>query len=145
MGSTAEERLIEKLRKIEALFARSTTAGERDAAGSARDRILEKLQELEQVEAPIVYQFSMPDNWSRSLFVALLQRYGLKPYRRRGQRRTTVMVRVTASFVDQVLWPEFQELNRTLFDHLEAVTRRVVDEAIHRGTVDVEERQDDAQ
>jgi len=86
----------------------------------------------------------MPDNWSRSLFVALLQRYGLKPYRRRGQRRTTVMVRVTASFVDQVLWPEFQELNRTLFDHLESVTRRVVDEAIHRGTVDVEERQDDA-
>jgi hypothetical protein len=144
MDATAEERLIEKLRKIEALFARSTTAGERDAAGSARDRILRKLTELEQTEAPIVYRFSMPDGWSRSLFVALLQRYGLKPYRHRGQRRTTVMVRVAASFVDQVLWPEFQQLNRTLSDHLESVTRRVVDEAIHRGSGDVEERPDDA-
>jgi len=46
--------------------------------------------------------------------------------------------------VDQVLWPEFQDLNRTLFDHLEAATRRVVDEAIYRGADDVEERPDDA-
>lgn len=136
----AEDRLIEKLQKIEALHARSTTAGEREAAGNARDRILQRLKELERTESPVEFRFSMPDGWSRSLFVALLKRYGLKPYRRPGQRRTTVMVRVASSFVDQVLWPEFQDLNRTLFEHLEAVTRRVVDEAIHRGGGDVEER-----
>jgi len=135
-----EERLVEKLRKIEALYARSATPGEREAAFSARDRILQKLVELERTDAPVEYRFSMPDGWSRTLFVALLKRYGLTPYRHRGQRRTTVMVRAAPTFVDQVLWPEFQELNRTLFDHLQAVTRRVVDAAIHRGADNVEER-----
>jgi hypothetical protein len=31
-------------------------------------------------------QFSMPDQWSRHLFVALYRRYGLKPYRYHLQR-----------------------------------------------------------
>ena len=36
----AEQRLREKLRKIEALFAGAATAGEKAAAGAAADRIL---------------------------------------------------------------------------------------------------------
>jgi hypothetical protein len=140
VSTTAEERLIEKLRKIEALFARPTTPGERLAAASARDRIRQRLRELERSEPAIEYRFSLPDGWSRSLFVALLQRYGLSPYRYRGQRYTTVMVRVTASFVDEVLWPEFQELNGTLQEHLQLVTSRIIRQAIHSGTVEVEER-----
>ena len=38
MQDPEEERLIAKLRKIEALFARATSAGERAAAENARDR-----------------------------------------------------------------------------------------------------------
>ncbi|MGH9163595.1 MAG: hypothetical protein ACRD2X_26875 [Vicinamibacteraceae bacterium] len=70
------------------------------------------------------------DAWSRTLFVALLRRYGLKHYRYHGQRRTTVMVKVTKSFVDQTLWPEFQQLLTVLEEHLEEVTRRVIDNAL---------------
>lgn len=78
------------------------------------------------------------------MFISLLQRYGLKPYRYRGQRRTTVMVKVTASFVDDVLWPEFLELNRTLREHLESVTQRIIQEAIHSGNAEVDECAEEA-
>ena len=48
------------------------------------------------------------------LFLALCRRYGLSPYRLHRQRRNTVMVRAPRGFVDQVLWPEFGELDRAL-------------------------------
>lgn len=140
MSPDSEERLIEKLRKIDALFCGATTNGERMAAASARERIRQRLDTLEDSERVEEYQFSMPDGWSRALFVALLRRHGLNPYRYRRQRRTTVMVQVLPSFVDEVLWPEFQELNRTLRAHLDAVTERVVREAIHGDASDLEER-----
>ena len=38
---------------------------------------------VERRDAPTEMQFSMPDQWSRRLFVALCRRYGLKPYRYR--------------------------------------------------------------
>jgi len=135
-----EERLIEKLRKIETLFARATNAGERAAAESARDRIRGGLEQLEKSERPVEYRFSLPDGWSKSLFIALLRRYGIKPYRYSGQRRTTVMARVTRTFADEVLWPEFQELNATLRSHLDSVTKRVIAVAIHGDQADAEER-----
>jgi hypothetical protein len=139
-----ERRLIEKLRKIEPLFARATSAGERAAADSARARIRARLEEIERVEPTIEYRFTLSDGWSKTLFLALLRRYEIRPYRYRGQRRTTVMARVTRSFVDQVLWPEFRELDTVLRQHLRSVTARVVAEAIHRDATDAEERPDPA-
>lgn len=133
-----EDRLIEKLRKIEALFARPGTEGERAAAGDALHRIRSRLRELESSERPIEFRFSLPDTWSRSLLVALLRRYDLKPYRYPGQRRTTVMVRVTKSFVDDTFWPEFQELNETLRCYLDQVTQRVIQQAIFGDVSDAE-------
>jgi len=135
-----EERLVEKLRKIEALFARATTAGERAAAESARDRIRARLEQLERSERAVEFRFSLPDDWSKSLFIALLRRYGIEPYRYAGQRRTTVMARVTRTFAEEVLWPEFQELNATLRSHLDSVTKRVIALAIHGDPADAEER-----
>jgi hypothetical protein len=134
-----EQRLIDKLRKIETLFARTTYAGEREAAEMARERIRRRLAELEATERAVEYKFTLPDGWSVSLFIALVHRYGLKPYRRPSQRRTTVMVKVTPSFADEVLWPQFQQLNDTLAEHLNAVTRRIIQEAIHRNG-EVEQR-----
>jgi tRNA nucleotidyltransferase (CCA-adding enzyme) len=69
--------------------------------------------------------------WSRRLFVALCRRYGLKPYRYRRQRLTTVVLRVPRGFVDQVLWPEFGELNQALVSYLNEVTLRVIKEEVH--------------
>jgi hypothetical protein len=142
MSANAEERLIQKLRKIETLFARAATPGERTAAGGALDRIRQRLLELEREEPAIEYRFTLADGWSKSLFISLLQRYGLTPYRYRGQRRTTVMAKVTVSFVDEVLWPEFTALNDTLREHLESVTARVIQEAIYSGRAELEEREE---
>src|SRR5437870_11936272 len=89
VSSDEESRLIEKLRKIETLFARTTNPGERQAAESALERIRRRLDELEQTEQPVEFRFSLQDGWSKSLLVALLRRSGLKLYRYAGQRRTT--------------------------------------------------------
>lgn len=133
-----ESRLIEKLRLIEALFAGSETEGEREAAGRARERILERLKSLEREDPPVEYRFSLGDMWSRKVFTALLRRYGIRPYRYSGQRYTTVMARVSKRFVDETLWPEFCEFNETLRAYLSDVTERVVLQVIHHDSSEAE-------
>ena len=131
---TDEAQLREKLRKIEALFAGAGTAGEKNAAEAALERVGARLAELQRSDEPIEMQFSLPDQWARRLFLALCRRYGLKPYRLHRQRVTTVMLRVPKRFVDQVLWPEFQELNAVLMQYLNEVTTRVIRESVHGDT-----------
>jgi hypothetical protein len=139
-----EQQLIAKLRKIEALFARPGTEGERRAAENASNRIRARLTALEDIEPAVEFRFSLTDAWSRSLFVAVLRRHGLRPYRYRGQRRTTVMVRVVKSYVDATLWPEFLQLQTVLHEHFEAVTKRVIARAIGTEDGDVELREGQA-
>ncbi|MBI4701683.1 MAG: hypothetical protein HY744_11085 [Deltaproteobacteria bacterium] len=127
-----EAKLLEKLRLIEALFAGATTEGERVAAAEARRRIQARLEAVEQLDPPVEYRFAMPDAWSRRVLLALLRRYELKPYRYRGQRRTTVMVKAPRRFVTETLWPEFEQLSETLRTYLDEVTSRVVAEVIHQ-------------
>ncbi len=132
MSSSSEEtQLREKLRKIEALFAGAGTEGERVAAGAALTRVRARLAALQRSETPVEMQFSLSDQWSRRLFLALCRRYGLEPYRLYRQRLTTVMLKVPKGFVDQVLWPEFEELNAALVQYLNAVTLRVIREEVH--------------
>jgi hypothetical protein len=135
-----EARLIEKLRRIEALFARPGTEGERIAAERARERILARLRDAEKEDPAIEYRFSLPDPWSRRLFAALLRRYGLTPYRYRGQRRTTIMVRISKKFVDETLWQEFQALQATLQDYFDDFTSRIIVEALSGDPRELEER-----
>jgi hypothetical protein len=135
-----EHKLIEKLLRIEALHAGATTRGERVAAARAMHRILEHLRDIQEEDPPIEYRFSMPDPWARKLFLALLRRYGLKPYRYHRQRYSTVMVRVPERFVDETLWPEFQELQGTLSEYLAEVTERVISQAIHADSSEATER-----
>lgn len=74
---------------------------------------------------------SLGDVWSRKVFLALLRRYGIKPYRYRRQKHTTVMARVSKRFVNETLWPEFQEIDRILRTYLADVTDRVVSRVLH--------------
>ncbi len=127
-----EAKLKEKLRLIEALFAGAKTGGEKDAAERARQRILDRLRSLEASDPPIEFKFTLRDMWQRKVMIALMRRYGLKPYRYRGQRYTTVMARVPRGFVHETLWPEFQEISETLHTYLSDVTERVVSEVICR-------------
>lgn len=127
---TEEQRLIEKLRRIEALFSRAGSEGERAAAGEAARRVQGRLDELRAGE-PIEFKFTLPDAWAKALLIALLRRSGITPYRYPGQRRNTVMARAPRALVQEQLWPEFRELQKTLETYLDQVTRRVIATAIH--------------
>lgn len=138
---TDEEReLIETLAKVEALFADTGFAGERNAAATAIDRIRERLRRLQADDKPIEMQFSMRDSWSCKLFTALLRRYEIRPYRYSGQRYTTVMARLPKRFADETLWPEFVQLSDALEHYLEAVTNRLIKTAIFPDSADAETR-----
>ena len=104
--------LRDRLRKIEALFAGGGTPGERDAAEAALGRVKARLADRVRRDPPIEMQFSLADQWSQLLFNALCRCYGLRPYRDKRQKRTTVVARLLQSFLEQILWPEFNELDR---------------------------------
>jgi hypothetical protein len=131
MSMDDEARLREKLSRIEALFAGATTDGERVAAAEAKRRIQERLKGFEKLDPPVEFRFSLPDPWMRKVFLALVRRYGLEPYRHRGQRRTTIMVKVPATFVNETLWPEFQQISAAMRTHLDQVTDRIIADVIH--------------
>lgn len=134
-----ESQLRERLRKIEALFAGAGTTGERIAAEAALERVRARLHEIGQVDPPVEMQLSLPDQWSRYLFLALCRRYGLRPYRLYRQRRNTVMVKVPRGFMDDVLMPEFNELHRTLQTYLHEVTLRIIREEVHPDASEAQE------
>jgi hypothetical protein len=134
-----DESLRRRLRAIEALASGGATPGERDAAAAALARIRERLSKLRDQEGPREVRFSMPDAWSRKLFVAYCRRLGLEPYRYRRQRHTTVIVRAPRSFVDEILWPGFRELNSSLTASLNEITDRVIREEVHGDTSDIAE------
>ena len=135
-----DQQLREKLRKIEALFAGAATDGERLAAGAAAERIREKLSETAQQEPEIEIKFSIQDPWSRQLFVALCRRYGLQPFRYRRMHKQSIVIRGPQSFMEMVLWPEFQELSAVLTAYLSQITEQIIREEVHGDTGDAEER-----
>jgi hypothetical protein len=87
---------------------------------------------------PEEVQFSTNDLWSRRVFVALLRRYGIRPYRYPRQRHTTVMARMPRRFLDETLWPQYQELSETLRAYLSQVTDRVVAQVLETTTGDAD-------
>ena len=134
-----ERELREKLRKIEALFAGAATAGERAAAGAAAERIKERLNQVGGTEPSTEMTFSLRNPWSHRLFVALCRRYGLRAYRYRRMRYTTVCVKAPRSFLDRILWPEFLQLDEALTEHLSGITDRIIREEVYKDVGDAEE------
>ncbi|MDZ7638442.1 MAG: hypothetical protein U5J83_09375 [Bryobacterales bacterium] len=140
---TPEEKVRERLRKIAALYEGAITQGEREAAASALARLRAQLAEMEakpQAEPPIEFQISLTDPWARRLFLALCRRYGLRPFRYKRQRRTTVIVRAPRSFVDKTLWPEYMDLRSALDDYLNEATERIIREEVFGDAADAPER-----
>jgi hypothetical protein len=137
---TTEQQLRERLRKIHALFEGAATEGERQAAAAAIDRIRQALQSSAKAEPVPETKFSLADQWQRRLFFALCRRYGLEPYRYRGQRHTTVMLRAPRAFVNKTLWPEYLELQAALHSYLNEATERIIREEVFRDTAEATER-----
>ena len=53
--------------------------------------------------------------------------------------RQSIVIQAPESFINQVLWPEFQELNAALTDYLSEITDRVIREEVHGETSDADE------
>ncbi len=134
----SEQQIIEKLKRIRALFDGTNIEGEKNAAELAMERLTEKLSQIKKEEQPEEYKFCFNDMWSRKLFVSLLRRYGIKPYRYSRQKYTTVMAKVSETFVNEVLWKEYQELDEVLRSYLEEVTDRVIRESINTDSSEAE-------
>ncbi len=137
---TTEQQLRDKLRKITALFEGASTEGERQAAAAAIERIRQALKAAGKTEPLPETRFSMADQWQRRLFTALCRRYGLEPYRYKGQRYNTVIVRAPRSFIDRTLWPEYMELQSALHAYLAEATERIIREEVYGDTADAKER-----
>jgi hypothetical protein len=137
---TTERQLREKMRKITALFEGAATPGERQAAAAAMDRLRQALGTTGKTQPLPETKFSMADQWQRRLFTALCRRYGLQPYRYRGQRRTTVMLRAPRSFVESTLWPEYVELQAALHAYLNEATERIIREEVYGDAGEAAER-----
>ena len=133
-----EDQLRERLRKVEALFFGASTAGERNAAGAAAERLRAKLDEAARGDPPIEMKFTMPDLWSVRLFIALCRRYGLKPFRYARQRSTTVMVKAPRRLFEEVVWQEFGELHTDLSAYLDETTERLIRATVHADVGDAE-------
>ena len=131
--------LREKLQKIEALFAGAGTPGEKLAAEAALERVRAHLADISKSDTIVETQFSLGDQWSRKLFLALCRRYGLKPYRLHRQRHTTVMLKAPQAFINEVLWPEFRALDDALRHYLDEVTLRIIREEVHKDTSEAAE------
>lgn len=133
-----ETQLQERLRKAEALHLGAATAGERDAAGAAIQRLKARLAEAMRADPPKELKFTVPDAWSSRLFIALCRRYGFMPYRYARQRHTTVMVKAPPRLFEELVWGPFGALHNDLTAYLEETTERVIRTAIYADTSEAE-------
>lgn len=125
--------LAARLAKLQALFERAGSSGERDAAGAAIARLRDQLgaaAERRDGSGEVELKFSLPDIWSVRLFIALCRKHGLRPYRYARQRRTTVQIRADERFVTAVLWPEFSELQTALEVYFQETVDHLIAEAM---------------
>ena len=103
-------------------------------------RLRARLRDSEKTETAVEFRFLMRDAWARRLFLALCRRYGLEPYRKRGQRYTTVNLRAPRSFVDGVFWPHYQAIQFALREYLDAATDRAISEYVFKDAGEASER-----
>lgn len=116
------EHLLERIKKIEALIEGASTDGEKNAAESAKDRILKKFPELEIHKNPVEYRLSTNSQWNKKLLIAICRKYGVKPFRYHRQKYTTVMVNINAEFLNKILWKEYEEYSKLLNKLVEEIT-----------------------
>ena len=113
--------ILEKIKKVEALIERAGTEGERQSAILAKER-LSKINQSEERE----YNISTQDMWHKKLFTAICHKHNLKPYRYYRQKYTTVMVRISRSFLDEVVWPEYLRFAKILEELVDEITADVI-------------------
>lgn len=124
-----QDDIRKKLEKLEALFARGATAGERAAAGAALERLNSRL-DTDLQEEELEFQYSLPDAWAVKIFVALCRKHGVHPYRNPRQRRTTVMVKVRRSVFERTVLAEFNTLHSELVAYFKDTVDHLIADAM---------------
>src|SRR5256884_4047785 len=110
------------------------------AAAAAIERIRKGLDAALKTQPLPETRFSLVDQWQRRLFLALCRRHGLEPYRYKGQRYTTVVVRAPRAFVERTLWPEYLALQKALHSYLDEATERIIREEVCKDADEAAER-----
>ena len=129
-----DRELRAKLAKLEALFQRAGSPGEKSAAGVAIERLQGRLAGSgEKQEPEVELQYSLHDVWSADLFCAVCRKHGVRTYRYKRQRRTTVMVRVRESEFDRGAWQEYRQLHDELADYFNDVTDHLISRVMGSG------------
>ena len=129
-----DSQLRAKLAKLEALFRRAGSPGEKSAAGAAMERLQGRLAGSgEKREPEVELQHSLPDVWCVQLFCAVCRKHGVRPYRYKRQRRTTVMVRVREREFYRGAWPEYCQLHAELANYFSDVTDHLISRVMGSG------------
>ena len=144
------EDLVERLRKVQALYNAPSTEGERAAAAAAAERLQARLKEATSsaargeaaaaAERETEFQMRIDDAWSRKLFIGIARHHGVRAYRYPGQRRTTLVVRTTKRHLDERVMPHYVDAVEVMRDHFDAIADRVIREALHLSPDEAEER-----
>ena len=117
--------LLDKIKKIEAIIASSKSDGEKQAAALAKSRLLERHEE-EKASKPVEYTVPLGNHWRKKLFIALCQKYQIRPYRYKRQKYTTVMIRADSSLVENILTPEFNKYAAMLEELAEEILGDII-------------------
>lgn len=128
------KQIREKFEKIKALFEGAATDGEQLAAQAAMDRLRQRLDDqFDKLHPDPVqeFQFSIHNPWSMRLFIALCRSKGLEPYRYRRMRRTSICVRIGKCQLDTNLWPEFEQMDKVLTNHLSELAESIISDCIN--------------
>jgi hypothetical protein len=126
MGDDSE---VERaLLAIEARFAGVAAARDGRGSAAARDHVIERLRR-ELAEPPVEAEFSRLQPSVQYLLLMLARRYGVTAYRRKGQRKSTVLLALPEAFAHEVFEPAVKNMSKVLEAHLHEVAKRVVDAA----------------
>jgi hypothetical protein len=97
------------------------------AAGTGlKDEYRQRLAEWRKREPDIEFQCSVPDGTPQVVFIGLCVVYGLVPYRKARQRKTTMCVRAPRAFVHERFWPQFETLALAVEEQLCRVVERTM-------------------
>jgi hypothetical protein len=107
-----ESVLVDKLAEIESKHA-AGKIGE-----GAIEAIRRQLGERRAREGDIEYRCSVADPSMQRVFVVVCERYGIEPYRVPRQRQSTISIRAPRSFIQEILWPLFEEMARLVEEWL---------------------------
>jgi hypothetical protein len=138
---TDDSQIRDKLAKIKALFAGATTAGERQAAQAALERVQQRIssEPVQPIpDPPIEFRFSLTNPWSLRLFLALCRLKGYRPYRHARMRRTSVCVMIGRRAVDTDLWAEYLQMNAVLTEYLGELADHIIADCINADRSDAE-------